>query len=141
MMRRTHAAAGLALGFGLASLSHQPLLNAALYALLTQSAALLPDLDLKLHIQHRTLTHSLLALGLISLGAWYISPPLLPYVASGYGSHLLLDVLTVWGVPLLWPYARRFSLLKLSTGGRMDGLLMVAALVMTIYCIVGMIRG
>ncbi len=129
MMRRTHAAAGLAIGFGLAGLHHQPILNAALLGLLTQAAALLPDLDIKLpFIKHRGVTHSLFALGLVSLGARYVSPLVLPYVALGYGSHLLLDLLTVWGIPVLWPVKRRFRVLKISTGGRIDELIGIVSL-------------
>ncbi len=140
MMRRTHAAAGLALGLGLCLTSHQPLLNTALYALLTQASALLPDIDLKLHIKHRTVTHSLLALLLVSLGTWYTVPLLVPYVALGYGSHLVLDFLTVWGIPIFWPWSRRFRLLKISTGGRIDSLFAVGALCAALYCVVRMVR-
>jgi len=140
MMRRTHAAAGLAIGFALAGQTHQPLLNACAYGLLTQVCALVPDLDIKLHLKHRGVTHSLLALLLISLGAWYTMPLLLPYVALGYGSHLFLDFLTVWGIPILWPVQRRFRLMRLSTGGRIDSLLAVGALCAALYCVVGMIR-
>lgn len=136
MMRKTHAAAGLALGLGLAYASHQPIVTAALLGLLTQAAAVLPDIDLKLHIKHRTVTHSLLALLLVSLGAWYVMPLLLPYVASGYGSHLVLDFLTVWGIPILWPYSKRFRLMRISTGGRIDGLVGVGALCAALYCAV-----
>jgi len=35
----------------------------------------------------------------------------------GYVSHLVLDGLTVQGIPLLWPSGRRFRLLGLTTGG------------------------
>jgi inner membrane protein len=132
MMRRTHAAMGLALGFGLAGHFHQPIVSAALYGLLTQGAAVLPDIDLKLHIKHRTVTHSLFALLLISLGAQYAAPLLTPYVSIGYGSHLLLDFLTVWGIPLLWPWSRRFRLMRISTGGRIDSLLCAVALCATL---------
>lgn len=133
MMRRTHAAAGLALGLGLASVYHQTALNAALLGLLTQAAALLPDLDIKLHIQHRTVTHSLLAMAIISLATWHYVPQFLAYIAGGYGSHLLLDFLTVWGIPLFWPVQKRFRLMKISTGGRIDALCAVGALCAALY--------
>ncbi len=142
MMRRTHAAMGLALGFGLAGLYHQPILNAALLGLLTQAAALLPDLDIKLRrvMKHRGVTHSLFALCLISLVARHVSPVILPYVALGYGSHLVLDLLTVWGIPILWPVQKRFRLMRISTGGRIDALVGAGALCAVLYWVVEMIR-
>lgn len=140
MMRRTHAAAGLALGFGLSYINHQPIVSAALLGLLTQACAVLPDIDIKLKLKHRGVTHSLLALLLISLGAQHVAPLLVPYVASGYGSHLLLDFLTVWGIPILWPLQKRFRLMRISTGGKIDSLLAVGALCATLYCVVRMIN-
>lgn len=139
-MRRTHAAMGLCIGFGLAGQTHQPIVQASLLALLTQTAALLPDLDLKLHIKHRTVTHSLFALCLISLTTWRVYAPFLPYISFGYASHLVLDFLTVWGIPILWPWSRRFRLMKISTGGKIDSLVAVGALCTTIYFLMEMVR-
>ncbi len=138
-MRKTHAAAGLALGLGLSLIHHQPVLNAALLWLLTQAAALLPDLDLKLHIKHRTITHSLLALLLVSLATWYVDPRLLVYVASGYGSHLVLDFLTVWGIPIFWPVKRRFRLLRISTGGEVDHVICVLLVLAASYLVMSIV--
>lgn len=63
---------------------------------------------------HRGFTHSLLATG---LGIWGLqaSLPGMPdglkdALLIGYLSHLLGDLLTPAGIPLLWPLRRRFAL-------------------------------
>ena len=90
------------------------------------ASALLPDLDhprsllgrqlpwisgpLSRLFGHRGFTHSLLAVG---MGA--VKDALI----VGYLSHLLGDWLTPMGIPLLWPWRRRFRLpgLPLKSGG------------------------
>lgn len=74
---------------------------------------------------HRGATHSPLVMGVI-LGALYVAfgakvmilPPLLLGLAAGILSHILLDSLTIGGVPLLYPIKKKkFSFLPLRTGG------------------------
>lgn len=127
-MRRTHAAMGMALGFGLAASQRDPLLSGILLALVTETAALLPDLDIRLHLKHRGITHSLLALILITGLVWVLDHTRALPVALGYGSHLLLDALTVWGVPILYPLKKRYRLARIRTGGRFDYLVGAVAL-------------
>lgn len=111
--------------------------------------SLLPDLDhpsswvgrrvwpvsrpLSLLLGHRGLTHSLLAvvaglvllhdIGTVGLPARLIEPAVI-----GYLSHLAADALTPAGVPLLWPWKRRFALPLCSTGGLMETLVVAAGL-------------
>lgn len=95
--------------------------------------SLLPDIDhpnswagrklrpisvpLSLLVGHRGITHSLLAvIGGIALlaamgGNWVAAP-----IIIGYLSHLAADSLTPSGVPLLWPWKRRFTLNLCQTG-------------------------
>lgn len=127
MMRRTHTAVGLASGFGLAHLQHDPLALGIALALATQIAAVLPDQDLRIGLKHRGVTHSLLALLLIVGVARYIYPRLALPIAVGYSSHLILDMLTIWGIPVLWPVQKRFRLARFSTGGGFDQLLAIMA--------------
>lgn len=73
---------------------------------------------------HRTITHSVLGFGLISYIAftWMgnLSPMWLGFVL-GYISHLLGDMLTIQGCPLLWPHKRRFALsLGIKTGSYLE---------------------
>lgn len=140
MMRRTHTAVGLASGFSLAHLQHDPLALGLALALATQIAAVLPDQDLRLGLKHRGVTHSLLALALMIGTAWYVDHRLALAVGVGYGSHLLLDSLTIWGIPALWPVQNRFRLAKLRTGGRFDHLLCLAALCGAILALYSMVQ-
>lgn len=129
MRRSTHAAVGLACGLALAQIGQFPLPAAVVVALTTEAAALLPDLDIRLHLPHRGITHSLLALLVIGnylarpIGLWCFAA-----VVLGYCSHLVLDLVTSAGIPLLWPLVgRRFSLMGLRTGGRADEVICMAA--------------
>lgn len=100
---------------------HSPVLAEAFTA---AACGLLPDLDkrqgiigrlfpmisepLEYHIGHRTLTHSLLFLGMLGLALWYA----LPFgwwlaVMAGTASHIFADILTPTGVELFWPSKAR----------------------------------
>ena len=105
------------------------------------ASALLPDLDhprsllgrqlpwisgpLSRLFGHRGFTPRLLAVG---MGVWGLAQVEAPWLLSGavkdalivgYLSHLLGDWLTPMGIPLLWPWRRRFRLpgLPLKSGG------------------------
>jgi inner membrane protein len=75
-----------------------------------------PLADVASHLPHRGPTHSAWALWVVAAG---VSPPLAALVGwptalalpCGYASHVLLDMCTVSGVPVLWPDRRRFWLL------------------------------
>ena len=140
MMGRTHAAAGLASGLVLSLAQHDPFIQAFVLALVTEAAALLPDIDLKIGLKHRGITHSLLALALIAGAAWYVDHRLALPIAVGYSSHLILDMLTIWGIPVLWPVQKRFRLAKFSTGGLFDRLLAIAAFCVAILAIYSMVK-
>ncbi len=56
--------------------------------------------------EHRTFTHSLLAMGLFSGCFALVFPRLGLAVLIGYVSHLLLDLLNKKDVPLLYPYKK-----------------------------------
>ena len=140
MMRGTHAAVGLASGYLLAHLQHDPLILTLVVATVTEIAALLPDIDLKIGLKHRGVTHSLLALALIVGAAWYVDHRLALPIGIGYSSHLILDMLTIWGIPVLWPVQKRFRLAKFSTGGLFDRLLAIAASCGAILAIYSMVQ-
>lgn len=112
------------------------------------AGALLPDLDhpsswagrrlwpiskpLSMVLGHRGATHSLLAV-LGSLMILNVSTPSSPLsgmiepITVGYLSHLAGDALTPAGIPLLWPWKRRFGLPICSTGGLLEIILATAA--------------
>ena len=105
------------------------------------ASALLPDLDhprsllgrqlpwisgpLSRLFGHRGFTHSLLAVGMAVWGLaqveapWLLSGAVKDALIVGYLSHLLGDWLTPMGIPLLWPWRRRFRLpgLPIRSGG------------------------
>lgn len=66
----------------------------ALFAVLTFVGA---------HTDHRSLTHSLVAMAAFCVAVYLACAPLLPYFAVGYASHLALDVTNKQGIRLLWP--------------------------------------
>lgn len=67
----------------------------------------------RLVISHRGPTHSLLFLLLVILGGIVLHIPVIiaTAAATGIASHLLADMATVAGVPLLWPLKGKWRLL------------------------------
>jgi membrane-bound metal-dependent hydrolase YbcI (DUF457 family) len=67
---------------------------------------------------HRTITHSLLALGLVAGLAYLLVPPWWPLLGGAYASHLAIDLLIGrQGIMLLWPSGEFLTL----TAWRDDG--------------------
>ena len=155
MMVLSHVLVGGAVWVGAARLGGQPPGDAlALGAAVIGS--LLPDLDhpsswlgrrlwpvsrpLALLLGHRGLTHSLLAVvgGLMLIQAMEprtLLGRLVEPMALGYLSHLAADALTPAGVPLLWPWKRRFALPVCSTGGLMEMVVVAATLGATAWLV------
>ncbi|WP_449240566.1 metal-dependent hydrolase [Desulfoscipio gibsoniae] len=122
-------------------------------------AALLPDIDspksylgskvpiapsaIKMTLGHRGPLHSLAAaVALYILFQWYLPqvlPALIPYVNHwifwGYTSHLLLDMLTPEGVPLLWPVRGRLAVPLAHTGSIMERFLVFPILSLLFLCL------
>lgn len=134
----THFIAGVVCGAALAA-NVTTLDSAALLMIAGALGALAPDLDhpqgalsrrvglvaapIRLFVRHRGATHSLGALLLAMTAALILPVNLRAYgmaAALGYASHILLDMLTVQGVPLLWPKRGRVSVLGLTTGGLVE---------------------
>ncbi|QJC29784.1 metal-dependent hydrolase [Enterobacteriaceae endosymbiont of Plateumaris sericea] len=64
---------------------------------------------------HRGFTHSLLSLIIIISYLFFFNLNFIPIDVKigfiiGYFSHILSDMLTPYGVPLLWPYKKKFKL-------------------------------
>lgn len=76
---------------------------------------------------HRGVTHSgLAALAVVGL-AWLWPHYWLTALAIGYVSHIVADMLTRQGVPVLWPIHWRLSLSPITTGGSAESLIALAA--------------
>jgi inner membrane protein len=110
-----HALAGVAVAWAIDPRTDRRLTLAA------ASLAALPDIDLLLPIQHRTITHSLGAVIAVTIIAAVVTAQVTRrsvarvalICAAAYASHLLLDWLGVddyfpYGLTLLWPFSDRF---------------------------------
>lgn len=113
MIGTTHIAVGVALTTAVFGFDAPALAT-------TVIASTVPDLDRHLPGMHRQVTHSLLALIVVYLfGSQYFPGLVYPFLI-GYSGHLLMDILTPAGVPLLWPVGKRFRLPITSTGSFID---------------------
>lgn len=115
MTGKTHFCCGMAAAMYLCTDMNE----AALLAL----GSLLPDIDnsrsmlgrfipfVQNIFGHRTLTHSLAFIAIL----YFINP----FLAMGGMMHLVLDMMTMGGCPLLYPYGKRFRfpLAKYATTG------------------------
>lgn len=156
MMGRTHATIGAAVGLAVAHLYHQPLNTGIALAVVGALTALVPDLDhpngvlrqnAKLvgwvlfgWLKHRGFTHTLWVWGGFILAGWlyHFPGPVLATIAGAYGSHLIGDVITRGGLPLLYPFSiRRFHLPpNILTGGWLENMIWLITLFVSIVLIV-----
>ncbi len=131
-MAPSHVAIGLMAATATGTIVGQPLDLFA--AAMAAAGSLAPDIDhprswvgrrlpflsrpLGMLIGHRGLTHSLVAAITASVGLSLATPPAWGQAfLVGYLSHLGGDLATSSGIPLLWPWRRRFRLLGVRTGG------------------------
>jgi inner membrane protein len=120
-----HLLIGAGLGLAAAHYTGAEPVTAGLIVLAAAVGAVAPDIDhpgsfisrrlwplrfLVFWLPHRGVTHSMLAVLLVAVGGWELSPVYGGMFAAGWLSHILADMLTPSGVPLLWPVRRRFRL-------------------------------
>lgn len=88
------------------------------YSILGILGATLPDIDYKIGIEHRTITHSLLALFSSTLLILVFNKYIALAFFISYSTHLLLDSCTKMGVPFLYPWNKKcFGPKLIKTGG------------------------
>lgn len=89
--------------------------------------AILPDYDLRLGLPHRTVTHSLLFLAIISGLFWLVNiyMGLVSFIAIS--SHLAADSCTKMGVPLFYPHKKCFGWRKIRTGEKEENYFILGA--------------
>lgn len=135
MMAFTHIAAGGASALVLSDLFHAQAAQAVLLLAGGVLGGMLPDIDhpasaigrrvlpvsmtMAAIFGHRGITHSLIAVAVMSFAAWYslhgldwhpgYSVPFTLGLSAGYLSHLAGDWMTNTGVPLLWPNKKRVA--------------------------------
>ena len=89
----------------------------ALFAVLTLAGG---------HTDHRSFTHSLVAMAAFCMAVYLACAPLLPYFAVGYASHLALDLTNKQGVQLFWPLHKEVSLGLCKAKGMANTVAMIA---------------
>jgi membrane-bound metal-dependent hydrolase YbcI (DUF457 family) len=111
-----HALAGVAIAW-----TGAPRMNRHHLTLAAAGLAALPDIDLLFPGTHRTVSHSVGAVVVITIIAAIVTgkvtrhgaPRIVAVCAAAYASHLLLDWLAVdpffpYGIQALWPFSDRF---------------------------------
>lgn len=125
MMKRTHVAVGIATTLPLI------LSNPATAVGLVGSVA--PDFDIQLGIKHRTLTHSLLMAAISTSVIFFVNNDISVVWCINYLLHLLLDSITVTGVPLLYPNKKIYGLRKIKTRGAEDYYIQLLAIAFIVF--------
>ncbi len=122
MMKRTHMAIGLAATI--------PLIVIEPISVIGALGSTVPDWDYKLGIEHRTITHSLLFLGLTTgiVRILNLHTALVWFIC--YGLHLVADSFTKMGTPYLYPWNKKYyGLKKIKTRGGEDYFIQLMAIV------------
>ena len=78
------------------------------------------------HTDHRSFTHSLVAMACFCAAVYLACAPLLTYFALGYATHLALDATNKQGIRLLWPLRMEASLGLCHAKGVANKVVMVA---------------
>lgn len=78
------------------------------------------------HIDHRSFTHSLVAMAAFCAAVYLACAPLLPFFAVGYASHLALDIVNKQGIQLFWPLHKEVSLGLCKAKGMANTVVMIA---------------
>ena len=88
---------------------------------------------IKYLVGHRTLSHSLLVIGVIGMVGMLagLAPSLLLAICIGVGSHVILDGMS-GGVLLWWPSRTRWVLARYPVYGKVDQLLMMVGCLLAV---------
>jgi len=144
----THLAGGICAAAIVGRISNIPYTTLAAGVAVASVAALVPDwinvavpgINIRGAMGHRGFTHWMLT----AYVTWFIvaifSRSLSIFWIVGYVSHLLLDVLTERGAPVLWPIPGQVSLLPVHEGGLFDKWLGAALIVIAIVVTVSRIK-
>ena len=84
------------------------------------------------HTDHRSFTHSLVAMAAFCGAAWMVCEPLLPYFAAGYASHLVLDLMNTQPIKLFWPINKGVCLGLCHAKGMVNTVLLVVGAVASV---------
>ncbi len=137
---------GLSAGLIYLKVTNEPLLISPL--IISSLSALVPDVDepksklgnkiklisypLKIIFGHRTITHSLLGLILISMVGYFFIP-FYQFIILGYLSHLIADFISDYGIPIFYPLLKeRFYFRIFKTGGIQENIFFLILLILNI---------
>ncbi len=147
MQGKTHVVIGTLAGVATALPITDDLTTIAVYAGLGGLAGLIPDWlqinvpgagrQIKGAFGHRGFSHWLWTALLATWGARMLWEPAAWPMLAGWCSHILLDALAN-GAPMFWPFGR-LTLGHVKTGGRVDGLVGGAGLVVIVGLLVRVI--
>lgn len=91
--------------------------------------SIIPDIDQRIHIKHRGLTHSIVFAFVMTL--------INPYLGFGVSIHIFMDMLTKGGVELFYPFWNkklRFPFAKyIKTGGRFEKIVRYFLVIVCLY--------
>jgi inner membrane protein len=143
MRGMTHLAGGICAAAIVGNISNVSYTTLAAGMAVAGIAALVPDwinvavpgINIRGAMGHRGFTHWILTGVITSLSVMMVSPSLAVFWAGGYTSHLVLDMMTERGVPVLWPIPGQVSLLPVHEGGLFDKWLGMALIVIAIIMI------
>lgn len=152
MTGKTHAAAGLLVGTAVAIHFELDIFETVTSMVIAGLASIFPDIChtqskigrkvrllswiIKRLFGHRTLTHSLLFIGIIYGLLYSIQTPIYYMISiiCGMLSHIILDMLTPRGVHLLFPLPIRVRFpVQFKTGGFLDLSLATTFSILTVY--------
>lgn len=127
MLAFNHVAGGVALTSVVMSTQNVNIYANPYYLGLTVFASLLPDIDhpqsilgrlfffiskrISIAYGHRTITHSIIFLGVLGIALWWATPTIAPIFITAYSSHILFDLLTKQGVKLFYPLSNVVAVL------------------------------
>lgn len=155
MKGSTHAAAGMAIGLVCATHASLPLPETCALTGCAVVASLVPDLDIcssklgrlvapaslviQLIFGHRTIFHAPVVYALIMAALHTMFPQYdmyLTVITIAIASHLILDMLNPKGIPLLWPFKKRFHIGGIISGGLVDKIIGLALYLLTISMVI-----
>lgn len=147
MLWYTHIAIGAAAGIYALPVVGATGKEALISIGISAAAALIPDIDapysaigrkqpitsktVNLVFGHRGVTHSLLGCAVAAALLKAVLPAAIwhfkKFLLAGYISHILADMLTPAGVPVLWPVKKRFRVPLATTGGFVEKIIFAVA--------------
>lgn len=114
MTKKTHVAVGVAATLPI-------IMKCEPIAFIGLLGAIVPDWDIILGMKHRTTTHSLTGLFVSTLLITLLNHQIGLIWGLNYSIHLLLDSMTVTGVPLFYPVVKKYYGFKfMKTGDSLD---------------------